>query len=206
MNDEHNVNYLNDINLGGRTPSDVYGCNFTGTQVNTSLGLTPNREFHLPSVEPYEPYHYFVCGLGRGYHCFKGVKAFVHLVDDLSQCSFHPYIKTDFILWEFGLPPTPQFKCIKPGSGIPFNSKTIRSHNVNRISKADFESCTVNNPTPHGSSDPIPAPGLQPGYNYYACGIGGGPQGHCGLGNMKAIVYVTNEDGTDCPKNVHPYV
>ena len=32
--------------------------------------------------------HYFACGIGAGYHCEQGVKAIIHVVDNMNNCPF----------------------------------------------------------------------------------------------------------------------
>ena len=32
--------------------------------------------------------HYFACGIGKGYHCEQGVKAIIHVVEDMNNCPF----------------------------------------------------------------------------------------------------------------------
>ena len=32
--------------------------------------------------------HYFACGIGGGYHCEQGVKAIIHVVENMNNCPF----------------------------------------------------------------------------------------------------------------------
>ena len=49
---------------------------------------TPNKEFTFGKDDI--GYHFFVCGIGNGYHCEHGhVRAVVQVVADISHCDFH---------------------------------------------------------------------------------------------------------------------
>ena len=83
----HNVNYLNQLNL--TDPKNVYDtCNFNH-KINTTKE-DPNKEFTVTKYHN-NPFQYFVCGIGDGAHCNRGVKARFHVVDGIEKCHIHHY-------------------------------------------------------------------------------------------------------------------
>ena len=67
-----------------------------------------------------------------------------------------------------------------------------KDHNVNPITKQEFETCTVSNNTKEAGNYVWTAPETA-GTHYFACGRFNG--GHCRNGNMRATVKVSNH----CP-------
>ena len=75
-----------------------------------------------------------------------------------------------------------------------------KDHNVNNITKEDFDSCNVNNPTPYSGDHVWTAPTEITSITetfYFACGraygVGSPNVGlHCRDGNMRATIKVSN--------------
>ena len=86
----HNVNYLNELQLGGSSPKTVYDtCDFAGTDVDLKKE-DPNVVKTVTKSDG-DKFQYFVCGFGDGFHCEHGVKARFHVVNDTKYCHIHPY-------------------------------------------------------------------------------------------------------------------
>ena len=86
---EHNVNYLNQLSVPD--PESVYeSCDFTPHPGIKTVAENPNKEFAVTKADN-NPFQYFVCGVGNGYHCKHGVKAKFYVVEHNEHCPFHSY-------------------------------------------------------------------------------------------------------------------
>jgi len=85
----HNVNHLNKFFTASKSYEIYKTCDIQKySQTLDTNPQTPNKEFTFGKDDI--GYHFFVCGIGNGYHCEHGhVRAVVQVVADISHCDFH---------------------------------------------------------------------------------------------------------------------
>merc|ERR1712179_598797 len=90
--------------------------------------------------------------------------------------------------WEMGMKPFS--KCVSPGDKVTFTWDPEGSHNVEKVTKAQFSSCSKFEATDVDSSGSFTwtAP-AKPDVYYFVCSVGD----HCKEGSMKAEIKVAKK-------------